>query len=91
MKKWAQYRNEEILRDYQTVDRLMAAQRKALEELKFESEELYQAAIQLDADMIPVVIDGPVNTPPIKDYAFVDGEYINTTKLYQGEVAEPQK
>lgn len=91
MKKWAVYRNQEILNDYQAVDRMVSAQKKALEELRFESEELYEAAIQPDSGMIPVIINGPVHTPPIKDYAFVDGDYINTTKLYEGEVAEPQK
>lgn len=88
MKKWAVYRNQEILKDYQAVDRMVSAQKKALEELKLESEELYQAAIQPDPAMIPLTINGPVQTPPIKDYAFVDGDYINTTKVYEGETPE---
>lgn len=89
MKQWAKYRNQEMLNDYQAVDRMISAQKKALEELKFESAELYEAAIQPDAGMIPMVITGPVSTPPIKDYSFVDGDYINTTKVYEGE--EPAK
>lgn len=89
MKRWAQYRNEQILSDYKTIDRMVSAQKKALDELRFESEELYQQAIQPDMDMIPLTFEGPVATPPIKNYAFVDGDYINTTKLYEGE--EPEK
>lgn len=86
MKKWAKYRNEEILKDYQAIDRMVSAQKKALDELRFESEELYEAAIQPDMGMIPIVMNGPVKTPPIKNYQSVDGDYINTTKVYEGEV-----
>lgn len=89
MKRWAQYRNEEILNDYKVMDRMVSAQKKALDELRFESEELYQQAIQPDMEMIPLEFEGPVATPPIKNYSFVDGDYINTTKLYEGE--EPEK
>lgn len=89
LKKWAQYRHEEILNDYKIIDRIVSAQKKALNELRFESEELYQQAIQHDLDMIPITIIGPVETPPIVNYGFVDGDYINTTKIYEGE--EPEK
>lgn len=85
MKKWAQYRNNEILNDYKIIDRMVSAQKKALDELRFESEELYQQAIQHDLNMVPISIEGPVQTPPIKDYGFVDGDYIDTTKMYEGE------
>jgi large subunit ribosomal protein L40 len=89
MKKWATYRNEQILNDYTILDRMAQSQKKALDELRFESEELYQQAIQPDIEMIPLVIEGPVATPPIKKYSCVDGDYINTTKVYEGE--EPEK
>lgn len=46
----------------------MKAQEKALNELRLESEELYQAAIQLDNDLIPFKAEGPVVTPPIDKY-----------------------
>lgn len=64
---------------------MVAAQTKALNELRMESEELYQQAIQPDIGMIPFVAKGPVQTPPIKDYTFVDGDYVNVTKVYDGE------
>jgi large subunit ribosomal protein L40 len=85
MKQWANYRMQENLKDFETLDRMLTAQTKALNELRMESEELYQQAIQPDMGMIPFVAKGPVNTPPNKDYAFVDGEYMNTTKVYDGE------
>lgn len=36
-------------------------------------------------DMIPFVARGPVQTPPIEGYSFVDGDYNDITKLYDGE------
>lgn len=85
LKKWAKYRNEENLKDYKLLDTMVNAQSKALDELRYESEELYQHAIQPDMEMIPNICKGPVQTPPIKDYQYVDGDYINTTKMYEGE------
>lgn len=76
---------EENLKDFKILDRVMDAQTKALQELRFESEELYQQAIQPDMDMIPFVAKGPVHTPPNKDYEYVDGDYHNITKTYGGE------
>lgn len=76
---------QENLNDFKILDKLVAAQTKALNELRFESEELYQQAIQPDMGMIPFVAKGPVRTPPNKDYAFVDGDYNNVTKVYDGE------
>lgn len=90
LKRWAKYRNDENLKDFKIIDRMVNAQNKALEELRLESEELYQQAIQPDMNMIPIVIVGPVNTPKIKDYQFVDGDYIDKTKVYEGEVTEPK-
>jgi large subunit ribosomal protein L40 len=91
LKKWSKYRNEENLKDLKILDRMVSAQTKALDELRFESEELYQQAIQHDLEMIPVHLSGPVATPPIKDYQYVDGDYIDTTKVFEGEVVEPKK
>ena len=86
----AKYRNEENLNDFKLIDRMVNAQKKALDELSYESEELYQQAIQPDIGMIPIVCTGPVNTPPMKEYPYIDGDYIDKTKLYEGEVADPK-
>lgn len=84
-KRWAAFRNQENLKDFKTLDTLVQAQAKALQELRFESEELYQQAIQPDMGMIPFSAKGPSNTPPIKDYQYIDGDYIDVTKKFEGE------
>jgi len=85
MKRWASYRMEENLKDFKTLDSMLHAQTKALQELRFESEELYQQAIQPDMDMIPFEAKGPVHTPPLKEYKLIDGDYNDVTKKFQGE------
>ncbi|XP_053658998.1 39S ribosomal protein L40, mitochondrial [Anopheles marshallii] len=82
-KQWAKYRMQETLADYQLFDRIVAAQTKALNELKLESEELYQQAIQLDPTLVPFLAQGPVVTPPIKDYEQPDGEYIDVSRKWE--------
>jgi large subunit ribosomal protein L40 len=46
-KEWTRYKSKQHLKDVQMIDRLLFAQQKALDELRQESEELYQAAIQV--------------------------------------------
>lgn len=67
-KDWARYQRQQNLELHRICRNILASQSKALEELRFESEELYQAAIQTDETMLPITIKGPVNTPPIKNY-----------------------
>lgn len=85
MKKWAHYRHDENLKDFKSLDRVVNAQTKALQELRFESEELYQQAIQTDMEMVPFVATGPVQNPPIEGYNYIDGDYHDITKRYDGE------
>lgn len=47
IKAWARYRHQQALADLKTADRLTLSQARALNELRVESEELYQAAIQV--------------------------------------------
>lgn len=66
------------------IDKILASQHKALEELRKESEELYEAAIQLDFSYVPCEIKGPVETPPIKDYNSVaEGDFINISRKWE--------
>lgn len=88
LKSWAAYKAQENLKDLKILDKLMLSQEKALDELRFESPELYEQAIMPDIDMVPYVVKGPVNTPPIKNYTYVDGDYVNTTKIYDGETPD---
>lgn len=46
-KQWASYKRLQHLNDTKMLDRIQYAQQRALDELRNESEELYQAAIQV--------------------------------------------
>ena len=81
-KQWARYKHEQKLQDFQIIDRLMQSQSKALQELRLESEALYQEALQPDMSLLPITVKGPVATPPIQDYASPDGEYLLETKKW---------
>ncbi len=82
-KKWAAYKNQERLNDFKLLDKLVNAQNKALEELRFESEDLYQAAIQIDPELVPFKAVGPVSSPPIKNYESPDGDYTDISKKWE--------
>lgn len=84
-KEWCKYKRNEFLNDVTIIERFIASQIKALNELKQESEELYNEAIQIDCSLIPYETQGPFHTPPIEDYVCPDGEYINMTVKYPGE------
>ncbi|CAH0400572.1 unnamed protein product [Chilo suppressalis] len=81
-KEWTQYKREEYMNSVAQIDRIMAAQRRALDKLYEESEELYDEAIMPDLSLIPYSVRGPVATPPIKDYASPDGEFIDVSKKW---------
>ncbi|XP_063221806.1 large ribosomal subunit protein mL40 [Bacillus rossius redtenbacheri] len=82
-KEWCRYKLSQRLKDLQIIDRLLFSQQKALSELRRESEELYQAAIQIDPSLIPFKAKGPVRTPPIKGYDSPDGEYVDVSKKWE--------
>jgi len=82
-KQWAHYKHEERVADFQIIDRLVQAQNKALAELRRESEELYQAAIEIDPQLLPVAVKGPVATPPIKNYVSPDGDYLHQSMKWE--------
>lgn len=82
-KKWAHFKLKERVSDFQIIDRVLQSQKKALEELRKESEELYQEAIQPDLKLTPISFEGPVNTPPIKGYLSPDGDYIDISKKWE--------
>lgn len=47
MKKWTVFKMQQHLHDVQMLDKIMFSQQKALDQLKQESNELYEAAIQV--------------------------------------------
>ncbi|KAI4474296.1 hypothetical protein M0802_015678, partial [Mischocyttarus mexicanus] len=84
-KAWSKYKHKQYINDDQIIDRFLSSQEKALKELKAESEELYNEAIQIDLTFLPYLNRGPCCTPPIKDYDSPDGEYKDMTIKYPGE------
>jgi large subunit ribosomal protein L40 len=46
-KEWTRYKNKQHMKNMEMIDRLIFAQQKALDQLRQESEELYQAAIEV--------------------------------------------
>lgn len=67
-KEWARYQTVQKNELHNVCLRLLRSQELALIELRKESEELYQAAIQPDDSMLPMEVKGPVYTAPIKNY-----------------------
>ncbi|XP_018412463.1 PREDICTED: 39S ribosomal protein L40, mitochondrial [Nanorana parkeri] len=82
IKQWARVKKEEHEVEQRSIETLLEAQRKALDELRFESEELYQAAVRCDPDLFPMTNQGPYNTAPIAKYNPPDGKYNDITKVY---------
>lgn len=67
------------------LDNVMLSQQKALDELRAESKELYEEAVQPDVSLIPHITKGPLNSIAIPNYEMPDGDYIDVTKKYDGE------
>jgi len=82
LKEWCRYKQKQHMDEVQAVELALEAQREALEELKLESEELYQAALKPDPLQFPLTHEGPAYTPPKTKYEAPDGKYNNITKVY---------
>ncbi|XP_066249732.1 large ribosomal subunit protein mL40 [Euwallacea similis] len=81
-KKWANFKRIQLLHDLQMIDRVTLHQQRALDELKNESKELYNEAIQMDFHMVPFTSIGPTETPAIEGYDVPDGEYLDVSKKW---------
>ena len=82
-KKWSNYRMSEQIKDFKLLDQLVQAQEKSLQELKFESEFLFQKAIQPAIYLLPITTTGPVYFPTKKDYESPDGEFLDISKKWE--------
>ncbi|XKL63177.1 hypothetical protein PGB90_005541 [Kerria lacca] len=82
LRKWSVHKLRFHTKDLQIIDKLEAAQSHALDELKKESSELYEEAIKIDETLLPFTAEGPTETPPIKNYEIVDGEYIDVSRKW---------
>ncbi|XP_026176685.1 large ribosomal subunit protein mL40 [Mastacembelus armatus] len=82
LKEWSRYKQEQHMAEVRAIELALEAQREALEELKLESEELYQAALKQDPLLFPFIHEGPAYTPPKTNYEAPDGKYNDITKVY---------
>jgi len=82
MKDWSRHCYFRNHNELWKQDKILLTQQMALDELKKESVSLYESAIQFDANLVPIRFNGPVATPPIKDY-IQDGEYKETTQTFK--------
>ncbi|XP_063820845.1 large ribosomal subunit protein mL40 [Pseudophryne corroboree] len=82
IKKWAFSKQQEHEIERRNIACLLESQRKALNELRLESEELYDAAVRCDPGVFPLESCGPCNSPPIPKYNPPDGKYNDITKVY---------
>lgn len=83
MKQWAKYKHDEHFFNLQVINDLEYSQQRALNELREVSEDLYQAAIEIDESFLPYKLTGPVETPPIENHSSPDGEYIDISKKWE--------
>nr|XP_029135167.1 LOW QUALITY PROTEIN: 39S ribosomal protein L40, mitochondrial [Labrus bergylta] len=82
LKEWCRYKKNQHMAEVEAVELALEAQREALEELKLESEELYQAALKPDPLLFPFTHEGPAYTPANTKYYAPDGKYNDITKVY---------
>lgn len=82
LKEWSIYKQKQHMAEAKAIEHALEAQREALEELKLESEELYEAALKPDPCLLPFTYEGPTYTPPNVTYEAPDGKYNNITKVY---------
>ncbi|XP_074034373.1 mitochondrial ribosomal protein L40 [Leptinotarsa decemlineata] len=82
LKRWCMFRQQQHMADVQMLDRLIYSQQRALDELRQESEELYQEAIQFDPFLMPFKSQGPVESPAIENYDTPDGDYQDISRKW---------
>lgn len=82
-KTWTKYKHTEHFFNLQVINDLEYSQQRALDELREVSEELYQAAIEINESFLPYQLTGPVETPPIENYESPDGEYLDISKKWE--------
>lgn len=81
-KAWSMYKHNEHFFNLQVINDLEYSQQRALNELREVSEDLYQAAVDIDESLLTYQLTGPVETPPIENYQSPDGEYIDISKKW---------
>uniref|UniRef100_A0A7E4ZXX5 Large ribosomal subunit protein mL40 n=1 Tax=Panagrellus redivivus TaxID=6233 RepID=A0A7E4ZXX5_PANRE len=82
LKAYTKFCHEQRLADERWLRRALKAQDSALNELKRIAPELYEAAVEPDTGLLPLKMQGPSVTPPLKEYQSPDGDYVDTTRTW---------
>ncbi|NWH30519.1 RM40 protein, partial [Chloropsis hardwickii] len=82
LKKWSVFKQKQAEAEKKTIQALVESQQEALQELRLESEELFQAAIRRDEGLFPFEREGPSYTPPLPGYDPPEGKCTDITKVY---------
>ncbi|KAJ3665989.1 hypothetical protein Zmor_001451 [Zophobas morio] len=82
-KQWAAYKRDQYVADVQMLDSIEFSQTKALDELRKESEELYQEAMKIDHRLLPFKRESPLETPALDNYDSPDGDYLDVSKKWE--------
>ncbi|XP_074062567.1 large ribosomal subunit protein mL40 [Macrotis lagotis] len=82
MRRWAGYKQQEQEAEREKVAAVLGAQRRALRELRLESEPLYLAAARRDPGLFPFEAEGPSHTPATPGYQAPEGKYNDVTRVY---------
>lgn len=85
LKDWSKFKFGQHVTETRLIEQAIKSQETALRELRMESEELYQQAIQRDQSLFPLEAKGPTHTPPIEGFErkAIDGEYVDVTRQYK--------
>ncbi|XP_022706185.1 39S ribosomal protein L40, mitochondrial-like [Varroa jacobsoni] len=83
MRAWGNIRSLQYREEAKIIQAMVECQCKALEELRFASPTLYQAAVQPDEQLLPVKFLVLTETPAIKNYDVPDGKYIDVSKKWR--------
>merc|ERR1712150_389058 len=86
LKSWTRFRWQQHHNEITAIRVAMRRQDRALTELRAESEELFREAVEVEYEMLPITVKGPVFTPPIEDYYSPDGDYSDITKKWERTV-----
>lgn len=81
-KIWSVYKKEEARLEHQSLEKTFSAQKRALQQLRDCSEDLYQAAMSVDEKLLPFKSKMKTDTPPIVNIQKADGQKVNITKEY---------
>lgn len=85
-REYSEWSTEMYRVDAAQIKRVHESQRRAMAELKAESEELYLKAVETDDAMLEMMSPILTSTPPIAGYEAPDGGHNDVTKTFEYEV-----